>query len=294
MKNKNEIKGIIPVAITPFNEDGSFNIDASLNHLNYLIEQGIETICVLGATSEYLSFNLQEHMAYIDEIVPSIIDRVKVIVGVTREKTEEVISLIHHVEKYDVQGVMILPPYYSHPSQEEIMEHYRYINDNISTQMIIYNNPGSAGVTIEDETFKEILALENATTIKESTGDMSVSTKLLINYPDHTILCGADNLAINFYHIGASGWISMAANIAPKMCKKLLESRNHNSDTLSIYKDLMPLVDLLESVSYPVQAIKYLLEKKGIKSGFVRRPRRELSQNQKDYIDSVIDVEKFN
>lgn len=294
MKEKGSIKGIIPVAITPFQKDGSFDYQASLDHLENLINDGVETICILGATSEYLSINLDEHMAYVDAIVPKMMDRVNLVIGVTRERTEEVITLIKHIEQYDVSGVMILPPYYCHPSQDEIYEHFRYINDHIKTQMIVYNNPGSAGVTIEDETFDKILALSHARVVKESTEDMALSTRLLVNHPSMTLLCGVDNLVVNFYRIGAAGWISMAANIAPKMCLALASSIENGSDYISKYKELIPLLDLLESVSYPVQAIKYMLAKKGVNSGYVRRPRQELTLDQKNYIDSVIDINDFN
>ncbi len=57
----------------------------------------------------------------------------------------------------------------------------------------------------------------------------------------------------------------MGANIAPKKCIELYESIVVHRDLEKaklLYKDLLPLLNLLETEPYPVQSIKYLLSKK--------------------------------
>jgi 4-hydroxy-tetrahydrodipicolinate synthase len=296
MSKNEKIRGIYPVAVTPFKEDGSFDVESAKSNVDHLIDSGIKGICILGATGEYMSVTNEEHKKYVEEIVPYISNRVSVIVGVTRERPEEVIELVKNAKKYGASAAMVLPPYYCHPGQDEIFEHFKYINDNVDLPIIVYNNPGSAGVEIEAETYDRILRLPNAQIVKESTGDMKVFTRLMLKEKDIVLLCGCDNMAYEYFKVGAVGWISMAANIAPKKCKAmfdLIESGEDDGRAKELYRDILPLLNILESVSYPVQAIKYLLNKKGLNGGYVRKPRIELNQEQKYYLDSNVEIDKL-
>lgn len=296
MSKNTKIKGIYPVAVTPFKQDGSFDIESAKANLDFLIDSGIEGICILGATGEYMSVTNEEHKAYVKEIVPYICERVSVIVGATRERPDDVIDLIKNAKKYGADAAMVLPPYYCHPGQDEIYMHYKYINDSVDLPLVIYNNPGSAGVEIEADTYDRVLKLPNAQIVKESTGDIKIFTRLMLEKEDTVLLCGCDNMAYEYFLTDADGWISMAANIAPKKCMDLLTSikRDKNmSKAKELYRDIIPLLNILESVSYPVQTIKYLLSKKGLNGGYVRKPRIELTQEQKNYIDANIDLKNL-
>lgn len=294
---KKEFKGIYAVAVTPFKEDGSFNLEQGKKNIDKLIESGVHGICILGATGEYLSVTNEEHKYYVREIAKHINGRVSTAVGVTRERTDEVVDLIKNAKECGVDAAMVLPPYYCHPSQEEIYEHFKYIMESVDFPIIIYNNPGSAGVDIDDCTFDKLIKLKNTSIIKESTGDIKKLTKVMISAPkDISIFCGCDNMAYESFAVGANGWISMLANLAPKRCVELFNTihidKNYEKG-LAIYKELLPTLNLLESFDKPVQAIKYILSKQGLDGGFVRRPRMELTAEEKSYIDETIDVSKL-
>lgn len=150
------------------------------------------------------------------------------------------------------------------------------------------NNPGSAGIAIERETFQEIFKLSYTAVVKESSGSMQKLTEVLIDAPEEiSIFCGCDNLAFESFADGAVGWISMLANIAPKECVELFqavaEEKNYEKG-MEIYKHLLPALNVLESFPKPVQAIKYALCLQGRKGGFVRRPRMELTEEEKQYV----------
>ena len=166
-----KFKGVYAVAVTPFKKNGEFDAKASKAHLDWLIENGIKGICILGATGEYQSITNEEHKAYVSEIVPYIKGRASVFVGVSRERPEEVIELMDHAYACGADAGMALSPFYCHPSQDEIEAFYKYINDNTKLPVIVYNNPGSAGVDIASETYTKVLKLPNAKIVKESTGE---------------------------------------------------------------------------------------------------------------------------
>ncbi len=294
---ENNFRGIYPVVVTNFKENGEIDYESIKKHVDYLIESNVHGLCLMGATGEYLSVSDEEYVGYLSHMIDYVNNRLPVIVGATRERTEDAVKLIKYAKNSGAKAAMILPPYYSHPSQGEIFEHYKYITENTDLPIIIYNNPGSAGVNIERDTYDKILELKNIVMVKESTGDIKELTYLLLKKLDNiSIFCGCDNMSFESLLVGAVGWVSMLANIAPKNCVKMFEliEDGRAKEALELYEKLLPALNILENYGKPVQTLKYILNKKGINGGFVRRPRMELSDHDKNYIDEEIDLNAMN
>ena len=293
-----KFKGVYAVQITPFFEDGAFDIENAKKHLDWLIEAGVSGVCILGATSEYQSVNNEEYKYYLGQILPYIKGRVSVVVGVTREMTDEVIELMNAAQALGAEAGMLLPPVYCHPGQEEILENYRYIASKSTLPIIIYNNPGSAGVDISRETLQEILKLPTAQILKESTGDIHRLTEAVIDAPDHTsVFCGCDSLPMESFLMGAVGWISMTANFAPKDCVALLNAvkNGEHAKAMEIYTRLLPALNHLESTTKPAATIKYILKKyRGLESGHMRRPRMDLNKEEMMEVDALMNFSSIS
>lgn len=290
-----QFQGIYAVVVTPFHEDGSFDFESAKKNLDWLIGQGVQGVCILGATGEYQSISDEEHMEYVREIVPYVKDRVSVIVGASRERPEDVVKLVSNIKECGAHAAMVLPSFYCHPSQDEIVEHYRYIEEQTKFPIVAYNNPGSAGIEIGQEAFREIMALPYTAIVKESSGSMQKLTEVLNDAPEKvSVFCGCDNLAYESFADGACGWICMLANVAPKQCVELYEAvyvEENLKKGKEIYKEILPALNVLESFPKPVQALKYGLSQKGLNGGYVRRPRMELNEEEKAYLTEAMKFE---
>ena len=290
-----QFQGIYAVVVTPFHEDGTFDVELAKKNLDWLIEQSVQGVCILGATGEYQSISDEEHMAYVKEIVPYVKDRVSVIVGASRERPEDVVKLVNNIKECGAHAAMVLPSFYCHPAQDEIVEHYRYIEEQTQFPIVAYNNPGSAGIEIGQDAFRQIMALPYTAIVKESSGSMQKLTEVLIDAPEKvSVFCGCDNLAYESFADGACGWICMLANVAPKQCVDLYQAVYVEEDLKKgkeIYKEILPALNVLESFPKPVQALKYGLSKKGLNGGYVRRPRMELNEEEKTYLSEAMKFE---
>jgi len=288
------LKGIVAVTVTPFKEDGAFDYEGAKKNMDYLIDKGVHGICLLGATGEYQSITTEEHKKYVEVMMKYINKRVPVVVGASRERTEEVIELAKHAKQNNVDSIMVLPPFYCNPLQEEIYEHYRFINNSVDLPIVVYNNPGSAGVDIEYDTLVKIAELPNMAIIKESTGDIKRLTAIAMNLSDEIKpFCGWENMCYESFVMGAKGWICVLANIAPGMCldiyKYVVEEKNYEKG-YKVYKKALPVLNFLEGFPKFIQLVKYVLEKQGLTGGFVRRPKIELSLEEKEMIDDAINL----
>ena len=290
-----QFQGIYAVVVTPIYEDGTFDVESAKKNLDWLIEQGVQGVCILGATGEYQSISDEEHMAYVKEIVPYVKDRVSVIVGASRERPEDVVKLVNNIKECGAHAAMVLPSFYCHPAQDEIVVHYRYIEEQTQFPIVAYNKPGSAGIEIGQDAFRQIMALPYTAIVKESSGSMQKLTEVLIDAPEKvSVFCGCDNLAYESFADGACGWICMLANVAPKQCVDLYQAVYVEEDLKKgkeIYKEILPALNVLESFPKPVQALKYGLSKKGLNGGYVRRPRMELNEEEKAYLSEAMKFE---
>ena len=120
------------------------------------MDNGIGGIGVLMAAGEYQSMSLEEHMEYVNEMVPYVKKRgASVIVGCSRERVEDACALMNNAYKAGADAAMVLPSFYYNQSQEEIIDHYTYLNDNSNLDIMVYNNPNvTSGIT--RETMKEL------------------------------------------------------------------------------------------------------------------------------------------
>lgn len=287
------LKGVYAVTVTPFTAAGHFDIEAAERHVNWLIENGIQGVCLLGATGEYQSVSNEEHKFYLGKLIPAVRDRASVIVGASRENPDDVIDLMNAAQRLDADAAMVLPPFYCHPNQQEILENYRYISSRTTLPMIVYNNPGSAGVDMTRETLQKVFELPNTAVLKESTGDIHRLTEAVMDAPSKVnVFCGCDNLALESFLMGAAGWISMAANFAPRDCNALfiMVQEGRLDSAKEVYQRLLPALNLLESSEKPAATIKYILKKyRNLDVGSMHRPRIDLSEEEQAVVDHMVD-----
>ena len=173
MKRKiKELKGTFVVMVTPFDENQNINFKAMEENIEWYIEKGAYGLIPLGSTGEMAGLTEKERYEIAEFVVKVTKSRVPICIGTTSETTAKTIEYTQHAEKIGADAVLILPPYYYNPLQEEIIYHYETIADAVHIPIMIYNNPGTSGVDIQLETVLKLAEKENVKYIKESTGDI--------------------------------------------------------------------------------------------------------------------------
>ena len=293
---------VFPAMVTPMKEDGSFNYEAAKKHADWMMDNGIGGIGVLMAAGEYQSMSLEEHKKYVNTMVPYIKERgASVIVGCSRERVEDACELMNNAYKAGADAAMVLPSFYYNQSQEEIIDHYTYLNDHSDLDIMVYNNPNvTSGIT--RETMKELYKLPHVKIVKDASMVIDVMTDYIFEAEqaeeDKAVLCGCDYLLYSAYATGAIGWISMTANILPKLSadfhKAMIVDKDYQKG-LEIYKQLYPVVNMTERFPKPTQAVKYILQEVyGFEEGICRGPRREISDEEKKLVLEWSEIERLS
>ena len=220
---KELFKGVGTALVTPF-KYGQVDYTALEILIEKQLNAKVKAIIVLGTTGEPATLNLEEREKIILTAKRIIGTRAKLIVGCGSNSTSHAINLYKQAENLGADGALIVTPYYNKCTQTGLVEHYKAIAQNGSLPIIVYNVPSRTGVNILPETMKKLCKIKNVCGLKEASGNIVQILDLFrLCGKQIVIYSGEDALNAIFIALGASGTISVASNIFPNLCRRVLE-----------------------------------------------------------------------
>jgi 4-hydroxy-tetrahydrodipicolinate synthase len=172
---------------------------------------------------------------------------------------------------------MIIPPFYSTPTDDEIVHHYKTVADAISLPIMVYNNPATANVDLKPPLVARLAEIDNCLYIKESTLEVTRVRDIIRLCGDRMTVFGGI-LGFESFVEGAQGWVAVASNVAPHAMARIfsLVADEGAIDTArKLYLDYLPLIEFVGGQAY-VAGTKALLSHMGFAAGMPRPPRLPL------------------
>ncbi|MCF3642764.1 4-hydroxy-tetrahydrodipicolinate synthase [Rhizobium sp. TRM95111] len=283
-------RGSYTVMVTPFDE--ALHVDEARlrTFVDWQIDNGVQGLIPLGSTGEFLSLTRDERRQVASAVVDQAHGRVPVIVGTAAEWTDEAVSLSREAEELGADGVMVVPPYYSSPTEDELFVHYRKIGEALSIPVMVYNNPNTANVDLRAAFVARLSEIDNVSYIKESSGSVSRTMDIIRLCGDRmTVFAGYD--AWESYRVGAQGYVSVFSNIAPGLSTELFNvtvDQDNGEAGRQIYHRILPLLQALSGDLY-VSATKAALSMIGQPVGVPRPPRLPLPAEKMVSLKQVLD-----
>lgn len=278
MRSQKNWRGTYTVLVTPFTPDGlAVDVPALKRLVDWQIEQGIHGLIPLGSTGEFLSMTMAEQELVMDVCIKQAAGRVPVLIGTGAEWTQEAVMKAKLAESLGADGVMVIPPYYSTPTPDELFEHYRLIGEAVSFPIMIYNNPATSNVDLTPPIVARLAEIDNVRYIKESTLEVTRVRDIIELCGDKmTVFAGI--LGYESFWLGAQGWVAVCSNFLPRDSARLFELAADQKDqvaALALYRRMLPLVKMVGGHRY-VAASKVALEYMGLPVGIPRAPRLPL------------------
>jgi 4-hydroxy-tetrahydrodipicolinate synthase len=245
--------------------------------VDWQIEQGIHGLIPLGSTGEFLSMTMAEQELVMEVCIKQAAGRVPVLIGTGAEWTKEAVEKARLAESLGADGIMVIPPYYSTPTPDELFEHYRKIGESVSFPIMIYNNPATANVDLTPEIVARLAQIDNVRYIKESTLEVTRVRDIIELCGDKmTVFAGI--LGYESFWLGAQGWVAVCSNFLPRDSARLFElvaDQKDQVNALALYRRMLPLVKMVGGHRY-VAASKAALDYMGLPVGIPRAPRLPL------------------
>jgi 4-hydroxy-tetrahydrodipicolinate synthase len=271
--------GVYPAATTQFAADLSVDTAAYRKVVTALVDDGVDGLVLLGTVGENNSLRPEEKRLTLRAAIDAVGRRVPLVAGVSELTTDRAIEFVREAEKLGVDGFMLLPAMVYVPTPDELYAHFRSVAESTSLPIMLYNNPPAYRVSIELDTLERLAAIANIVAVKESAPDPRRFTDIINRFGSrYTLMAGLDDVALEAFLLGASGWVSGLTSAFPRESLAMVQAveRGDWTEARRIYRWFMPLLHL-DADHDLVQSIKLAEQIMGRGSERVRMPRLPLS-----------------
>ena len=273
-------RGSMVAIVTPMRDDGSLDFDALGRLVEFHIEQGTDAIIAVGTTGESATLDFEEHIEVVRLTVGLVKGRVPVIAGTGANSTTEALHLTQRSMEAGADACLLVTPYYNKPTQEGLYRHYRFIAEQVAIPQILYNVPGRTACDLKPETVERLADIPNIVGIKEAS-TLERIQELVRRCGDRLkVFSGDDGIAADAMLSGASGVISVTANVAPRAMHELSIAAlaGQREQTEAINQSLAELHKALFLESNPIP-VKWAVGQLGLIPAGIRLPLTPLSES---------------
>ena len=279
--NKNDLKGVFPAIVTPFDDDEQLDESALRAVTEYVVDNGVHAIMTTGGTGEFPQLNREERRRVTQIVVESAEGRLPIIAGTAACSTREVIELTEDAAEVGASATITTPPFYFVVPDESLYQHFFELAKNSPIPVIVYNNPLYTGHNLTPSMIARLAEVENIIGLKQSQDDLGQLVEVLRLAEDKISICtGIDSQFYAALCVGAAGIFSTAATICPRQMVDLYDctTDGRHAEGLALHKRLQNLNRFLEYDPGYVAPAKDALNMMGFRVGKVRRPLPNLTE----------------
>ena len=280
MADARKLEGSIVALVTPFNEDGSVDFDALDRLVDFHLENSTDGILTLGTTGESSTMTHEEDAAVVSAVVERVAGRVPVIAGSGSNSTQTMLEKSLQYQELGADGLLIITPYYNKGNEEGIYRHLATVADAVDIPCIVYNIPGRTGCSISVRNAERLAAHPNIMGIKEASGNVGYAADIAhLLSDDFRMYSGEDALTVPLMSLGASGTISVWADVQPalvhEMCTAFLSGDVTRAREIQLAG--LPLIHALFSEVNPIP-VKEALGQMGMLETHYRLPLTPMAE----------------
>ncbi|MDT0344770.1 4-hydroxy-tetrahydrodipicolinate synthase [Streptomyces sp. DSM 44938] len=269
--------------ITPFTKDGgAVDLPGAQRLATHLVDRGgCDALVLSGTTGESPTTTDAEKAALVRAVAEAVGDRATVVAGVGTADTRHSAELARAARAAGADGLLVVTPYYSRPTQEAIVHHLRTVADAGELPVMLYDIPARTGngTALTVDSLRRLAEHPGIVAVKDCSFDL-LKAGLVLNATDLAYYCGSDEVTLPLLSIGASGCVSTAANVAGRQVRAVLDAfaAGDTGEAARRHRALLPLVDALMNEVPGTVAVKALFRVAGLPGGPVRGPLLEAGE----------------
>lgn len=289
-----KLYGIVPALITPLNENGTLDVGSLETLIEYQLAGGVHGIFVAGMTGEGAALRMSVLQDLICQAHRIIAGRVPLCAGVLEAGTRRTVETAKLVADCGADLLSTTVPY-APPSvsQDEIVDHFAYICDHTPLPWMVYGNSGCF-TNITPATMGKLARLDGVAAIKDTRPDFEGHLKniMAVRGTGTTLLCGGEYLVGPGLLYGADGNISGATNIFPRLFVDLYD--NAKAGNVAAVQEASEKIAIIHGMTAQsgvswLAVFKYAASKMGLMQPWCSKPYATLNDQQKRFVDEVLD-----
>ena len=292
-----KLRGIVPPMVTPLVDNDTLDKSGAERLIEHMISGGIHGLFILGTTGEAPSLSYTLRYEFIELVCKQVNGRIPVLVGITDTSIKESVKMAEHAAKYGASAVVSAPPYYFAPAQQELLEFYNDLADQLPLPLYLYNMPSHVKVVFEPQTVKELAKHPNIVGLKDSSANMVYFQSLIHlvkDDPEFSLLVGPEELTAESVMMGADGGVNGGANMFPKLYVDL-----YNAALDLDYERVRALQEQVMEISTTIykigkygssylKGVKCVLSLLGICDDFMAAPFRKFRTEERAKVKEIL------
>jgi len=283
--SKEEIRGIMPPVVTPFDADDMVDETAFRQELRFMLDIGVQGVVCGGSTGEGATLSLEEARQLYTIMAEEVQGRILTIGGVIANSTIDAIDRARPAREAGLGAVMVTPVHYPAFMWDDdgLRGFYSDVWEKGELPIIVYNVLQHAPVL--PHMWRRLVDIPGIIAVKESAGgDLETLTEIMDIVGDRVaVTFASDSILMPGYAIGAVGTISGINTVLPELC--LQQWRAMEQDDI---QEARRLHFLLHKVNRHLQPpnwnsrIKEAINLQGRTAGKARSPQRPLNVRERE------------
>lgn len=272
--------GVYPAMVTPFTDEEEIDVEGMRSNIAYLENGGVAGLVPCGSTGESATLSFDEHKKLVELTVDAA--SVPVIAGTGSNNTAEAVELTRYAQDAGADAALLIVPYYNKPMKSGLIKHFSAIAQACEIPLILYNIPGRTGINMDPETISTLAhEYSNVAGVKEASANFTQISNIIeiTRGLEFSVISGDDGLTLPMMALGATGVISVTADILPKQMGRLAQLclEGNFAKARDVHYQLAPLFKALFIETNPIP-IKKACDLLGLAGGPLRLPLTTMAE----------------
>ncbi len=272
--------GVYPAMVTPFTDEEEIDVEGMRSNIAYLEKGGVAGLVPCGSTGESATLSFDEHKKLVEITVDAA--SVPVIAGTGSNNTAEAVELTRYAQDAGADAALLIVPYYNKPMKSGLVKHFSAIAQACEIPLILYNIPGRTGINMDPETISTLAhEYSNVAGVKEASANFTQISNIIeiTRGLEFSVISGDDGLTLPMMALGATGVISVTADILPKQMGRLAQLclEGNFAKARDVHYQLAPLFKALFIETNPIP-IKKACDLLGLAGGPLRLPLTTMAE----------------
>lgn len=237
---------LLTAMVTPMTPAGEVDLEAAVRLAVHLVDHGHDGLVLNGTTGEAPTTHAPEKSALVRAVVEAVGDRAVVLAGAGSNDTVHAVRMAEQAAESGADGLLVVTPYYSRPSQEGVYRHTVAVADATDLPVMLYDVPGRTAVRFAPETLGRLADHDRIVAVKDATGDVQGAMRSIAR-TGLAWYCGDDGLLLPFLSVGAVGLVSMSAHLVGDELAAIIAAfaAGDADRALAGFVAITPVVDLI-------------------------------------------------
>jgi 4-hydroxy-tetrahydrodipicolinate synthase len=217
-----QIKGIFAASLSLLNKNLALDVKNTIKHAENIIDNGCHGVVFFGSTGQSQLISLSEKIQLINHL-PNSKYKEKFIIGTGLNSLSDTINLMKISKTLNFDKFLIMPPAYYKYGDEDVINFYtRIINEIGECNIILYNFEKLSGYKFSIDCVEKLADKFPKQIVGVKDSSYNLYENLKIN--NFSVMPGSESKLLKGLELGCSGIITATTNVTSALAREVYDN----------------------------------------------------------------------